>query len=114
TITITSSDLLELIPNSPEILTDRGPWGLKNAHTNFYASHHEPQTVTQTMFDQEVTITATPVEYRWIMVTSIPLSPSSRAIRWKYLTPKLIRVTNITRLAYIACRLPRYLREPIR
>lgn len=65
TITITSSDLLELIPNSPEILTDRGPWGLKNAHTNFYASHHEPQTVTQTMFDQEVTITATPVEYRW-------------------------------------------------
>src|SRR5699024_9757698 len=34
TITITSSDLLELIPNSPEILTDRGPWGLKNAHTN--------------------------------------------------------------------------------
>src|SRR5699024_2272145 len=65
TITITSSDLLELIPNSPEILTDRGPWGLKNAHTNFYASHHKPQTVTQTMFDQEVTITATPVEYRW-------------------------------------------------
>src|SRR5699024_5426734 len=65
TITITSSDLLELIPNSPEILTDRGPWGLKNAHTNFYASHHEPQTITQTMFDQEVTITATPVEYRW-------------------------------------------------
>src|SRR5699024_2974937 len=64
TITITSSDLLELIPNSPEILTDRGPWGLKNAHTNFYASHHEPQTITQTMFDQEVTITATPVEYR--------------------------------------------------
>lgn len=65
TITITSSDLLELIPNSPEILTDRGPWGLKNAHTNLYASHHEPQTVTQTMFDQEVTITASPVEYRW-------------------------------------------------
>src|SRR5699024_7568046 len=65
TITITSSDLLELIPNSPESRTDRGPWGLKNAHTNFYASHHEPQTITQTMFDQEVTITATPVEYRW-------------------------------------------------
>src|SRR5699024_11201824 len=45
-------------------LTDRGPWGLKNAHTNFYASHHEPQTITQTMFDPEVTLTATPVEYR--------------------------------------------------
>src|SRR5690625_3841302 len=65
TITITTSDLLELIPSSPQILMDRGPFGLKNAHTNFYASHHEPQTISQTMFDQEVTITATPVQYRW-------------------------------------------------
>lgn len=81
TITITSSDLLELIPNSPQILMDRGPFGLKNAHTNFYASHHEPQTITQTMFDQEVTITATPVEYRWeygdgnTLVTDLPGYP---------------------------------------
>lgn len=81
TITITSSDLLELIPNSPEILMDRGPFGLKNAHTNFYASHHEEQTITQTMFDQEVTITATPVEYRWeygdgnTFVTDLPGYP---------------------------------------
>src|SRR5699024_7098682 len=42
-ITITTSDLLELIPSSPQILMDRGPFGLKNAHTNFYASHHEEQ-----------------------------------------------------------------------
>lgn len=81
TITITSSDLLELIPNSPQILMDRGPFGLKNAHTNFYASHHEEQTITQTMFDQEVTITATPVEYRWeygdgnTFVTDLPGYP---------------------------------------
>ena len=64
-IVITASDLLELIPSSPEILMDRGPFGLKNAHTNFYASNSGPQTVTQTMFGQQVTITATPVEYRW-------------------------------------------------
>lgn len=81
TITITTSDLLELIPSSPQILMDRGPFGLKNAHTNFYASHHEPQTITQTMFDQEVTITATPVEYRWdygdgnTLVTELPGYP---------------------------------------
>lgn len=81
TITITTSDLLELIPSSPQILMDRGPFGLKNAHTNFYASHHEPQTITQTMFDQEVTITATPVEYRWdygdgnTLVTDLPGYP---------------------------------------
>lgn len=81
TITITSADLLELIPNSPQILMDRGPFGLKNAHTNFYASHHEEQTITQTMFDQEVTITATPVEYRWeygdgnTFVTDLPGYP---------------------------------------
>ena len=81
TITITTSDLLELIPSSPQILMDRGPFGLKNAHTNFYASHHEPQTITQTMFDQEVTITATPVEYRWdygdgnSLVTDLPGYP---------------------------------------
>ena len=64
-IVITASDLLELIPSSPQILMDRGPFGLKNAHTNFYASNHRPQTVTRTMFDQQVTITATPIEYRW-------------------------------------------------
>lgn len=64
-IVITASDLLELIPASPQILMDRGPFGLKNAHTNFYASNHNPQTVTQMMFGQEVTITATPIEYRW-------------------------------------------------
>lgn len=81
TITITTSDLLELIPSSPQILMDRGPFGLKNAHTNFYASHHEPQTITRTMFDQEVTITATPVEYRWdygdgnTLVTDLPGYP---------------------------------------
>lgn len=80
-ITITTSDLLELIPSSPQILMDRGPFGLKNAHTNFYASHHEEQTITQTMFDQEVTITATPVEYRWdygdgdTLVTELPGYP---------------------------------------
>lgn len=60
---------------------DRGPFGLNNAHTNFYASHHEEQTITQTMFDQEVTITATPVEYRWeygdgnTFVTDLPGYP---------------------------------------
>ena len=81
TITITESDLLELIPESPQILMDRGPFGLKNAYTNFYASHHEPQTVTRTMFDQEVTITATPIEYRWdygngeTLVTDLPGYP---------------------------------------
>lgn len=64
-IVITASDLLELIPASPQILMDRGPFGLKNAHTNFYASNTSPQTVTQTMFGQQVTITATPIEYRW-------------------------------------------------
>src|SRR5690625_239314 len=80
-IVITSSDLLELIPASPQILMDRGPFGLKNAHTNFYASNHRPQTVTRTMFDQEVTITATPVEYRWdygdgeTLVTDVPGHP---------------------------------------
>lgn len=80
-IVITASDLLELIPASPEILMDRGPFGLKNAHTNFYASNHTPQTVTQTMFDQEVTITATPIEYRWdygdgdSLVTELPGHP---------------------------------------
>ncbi|NWN89273.1 MAG: PKD domain-containing protein [Micrococcaceae bacterium] len=81
TITITESDLLELIPESPQILMDRGPFGLKNAHTNFYSSHHEPQTVTRIMFDQEVTITATPIEYRWdygdgdTLVTELPGYP---------------------------------------
>src|SRR5690625_5412996 len=80
-IVITSSDLLELIPASPQILMDRGPFGLKNAHTNFYASNHRPQTVTRTMFDQEVTITATPVEYHWVygdgetLVTDVPGHP---------------------------------------
>lgn len=80
-IVITSSDLLELIPASPQILMDRGPFGLKNAHTNFYASNHRPQTVTRTMFDQEVTITATPIEYRWdygdgeTLVTEVPGHP---------------------------------------
>src|SRR5690625_5259124 len=80
-IVITSSDLLELIPASPQMLMDRGPFGLKNAHTNFYASNHRPQTVTRTMFDQEVTITATPVEYRWdygageTLVTDVPGHP---------------------------------------
>lgn len=80
-IVITSSDLMELIPNSPQILMDQGPFGLKNAHTNFYASHHRPQTVTRTMFDQSVAITATPVEYRWdygdgqTLVTDLPGHP---------------------------------------
>ena len=80
-IVITASDLLELIPASPEILMDRGPFGLKNAHTNFYASNHRPQTVTRTMFGQEVTITATPIEYRWdygdgnTLVTELPGHP---------------------------------------
>ena len=64
-IVITTSDLLELIPSTPQILMDRGPFGLKNAHTNFYSSDYESQTVTQTMFGQEVTIVATPVEYHW-------------------------------------------------
>ena len=64
-IVITTSDLLELIPSTPQILMDRGPFGLKNAHTNFYASDHQVQTVTETMFGQQVTIVATPVEYRW-------------------------------------------------
>src|SRR5699024_10430096 len=81
TITITTSDLLELIPSSPQILMDRGPFGLKNAHTNFYARHHEPQTITRTMFAQELTITATPVESRWdygdgnTLVTDLPGYP---------------------------------------
>ena len=80
-IVITASDLLELIPASPEILMDRGPFGLKNAHTNFYASNHRPQTVTRTMFGQEITITATPIEYRWdygdghTLVTELPGHP---------------------------------------
>ncbi|GAA4473352.1 hypothetical protein GCM10023190_05280 [Enteractinococcus fodinae] len=80
-IVITASDLLELIPSTPQILMDRGPFGLKNAHTNFYASDHSPQTVTQTMFGQQVTITATPIEYRWdygdgnSLVTELPGYP---------------------------------------
>lgn len=80
-IVITASDLLELIPASPQILMDEGPFGLKNAHTNFYASNHRPQTVTETMFGQEVTITATPIEYRWeygdgnSLVTDVPGHP---------------------------------------
>ena len=80
-IIITASDLLELIPSSPQIMMDRGPFGLKNAHTNFYASDSGPQTVTQTMFGQQVTITATPVEYRWdygdgnTLVTELPGHP---------------------------------------
>ncbi|WP_161485811.1 PKD domain-containing protein [Enteractinococcus helveticum] len=64
-IIITTSDLMELIPSTPQIVMDRGPFGLKNAHTNFYASNHQAQTVTETMFGQEVTIVATPIEYRW-------------------------------------------------
>ena len=64
-IVITTSDLMELIPSTPQIVMDRGPFGLKNAHTNFYASNHQAQTVTETMFGQEVTIVATPIEYRW-------------------------------------------------
>lgn len=64
-IIITTSDLMELIPSTPQIVMDRGPFGLKNAHTNFYASNHQAQTVTETMFGQEVTIVATPLEYRW-------------------------------------------------
>lgn len=64
-IVITTSDLMELIPSTPQIVMDRGPFGLKNAHTNFYASDHQAQTVTETMFGQEVTIVATPIEYRW-------------------------------------------------
>ena len=80
-IVITASDLLELIPSTPQILMDRGPFGLKNAHTNFYASDHSPQTVTQTMFGQQVTITATPIEYRWdygdgnSLITELPGYP---------------------------------------
>jgi hypothetical protein len=80
-IVITASDLLELIPATPQILMDEGPFGLKNAHTNFYASNHRPQTVTETMFGQEVTITATPIEYRWdygdgsSLVTDVPGHP---------------------------------------
>jgi len=80
-IVITASDLLELIPASPQILMDEGPFGLMNAHTNFYASNHRPQTVTETMFGQEVTITATPIEYRWeygdgnSLVTDVPGHP---------------------------------------
>ncbi|HEY4534889.1 MAG TPA: PKD domain-containing protein [Enteractinococcus sp.] len=106
-IIITTSDLLELIPSTPQILMDRGPFGLKNAHTNFYASDNQAQTITRSMFGQDVTIVATPVEYRWdygdgnTLVTQTPGHPveifnTETETSHQYTEPGLYTVTLTT------------------
>ena len=106
-IIITTSDLLELIPSTPQILMDRGPFGLKNAHTNFYASDNQAQTITRSMFGQDVTIVATPIEYRWdygdgnSLVTQTPGDPveifnTETETSHQYTEPGLYTVTLTT------------------
>lgn len=61
-VTLADFQQLNIAPST--IQTDSGGFGLRNAHTNFYASS-EPQTLNVQMLGQDVAIQAVPVQWTW-------------------------------------------------
>lgn len=61
-VTLEDFQQLDITPSTIE--TDSGGFGLRNAHTNFYATA-EPQTLSVEMLGQQVAIQAVPVQWTW-------------------------------------------------
>ena len=68
-VTLEDFQRLDITPST--IKTDSGGFGLRNAHTNFYATA-EPQTLNVTMLDQDVAIQAVPVQWTWTYGDNTP------------------------------------------
>lgn len=61
---VTLADFQRLNIAASKIEADSGGFGLRNAHTNFYATS-EPQTLNVEMLGQQVSIQAVPVQWTW-------------------------------------------------